>query len=140
MKRQLNLIPLIITGLIIIFFTQCSNKLYRSGMDFYEAGQYKDAIEQYNQWLSEDADNPKAYIARAKAYKKLNNKKDAADDYSRTAALKNDEDRFLKASDLYFEIENYERAAEMAKKAIKEDEKNLQAHKNAIKSYIELQE
>jgi len=139
MKRLPNLITLIATGLLIMFFSQCANKFYRTGTDFYEAGNYKDAIEQYNQWLSEDADNSKAYIARAEAYEKLNNKKNAADDYSRAGALKKDEEIFLKASDLYFEIENFDRAAEMAEKAIREDKKNIQAHKNAIKSYIKLQ-
>ncbi|MGM0497194.1 MAG: tetratricopeptide repeat protein [Bacteroidota bacterium] len=140
MKRQFNIIPLITAGLLIMFFTQCANKFYRTGMDFYDAGNYEDAIEQYNQWLSEDPDNSKAYIARAEAYEKSDKKKEAADDYSKAGALKKDEDIFLKASDLYFEIENYERAAEMAKKATNEDKKNTEAHKKAIKSYIKFQD
>ncbi len=140
MKRQLIPLTLIISGIILIFLTQCANKFYKAGQDFYEAGNYEDAIEQYNKWLSEDSDNSKAYIARAKAYKRLDNKKKAADDYSRAAALTEDEEDFMKAANLYFDIKDYERAAKMATRAIEEDKKYINAHKKAIKSYIKLKE
>jgi len=109
-------------------------------MDFYDAGNYKDAISQYNQWLEEDSDNAKAYVARAEAYKKINKKEEAADDYSRAGALKDDEEVLLKASDLYFDINQYDRAAKMAQKAVTADSKNIKAYKNAIKAFVKLEE
>ena len=138
MKRN-NLYLFLITGLFLFLFAQCANKFYKAGMDFYDAGNYKDAISQYNQWLEEDSDNAKAYVARAEAYKKLNKKEEAADDYSRAGALTDDEEVLLKASGLYFEIENYERAAKMAQKAVTADSKNIKAYKNAIKSFVKLE-
>lgn len=140
MKRQIKPLNLIIAGFILIFMTQCSNKFYKAGMNFYEAGNYEDAIEQYNKWLSEDSDNSKAYIARAKAYKRLDNKEKAANDYSRAAALTEDEEDFMRAANLYLDIKDYERAAKMATRAINEDKKHINAHKKAIKSYIKLEE
>jgi len=140
MERQFKPLTLIITGIMLIFLTQCANKFYKAGMDFYETGNYEDAIKQYNKWLSEDSDNSKAYIARAKAYKRLDKKKKAAEDYSRAAALTEDEEDFMKAANLYLNINDYERAAKMATRAINEDKKNVNAHKKAIKSYIELEE
>jgi tetratricopeptide (TPR) repeat protein len=140
MERQFKPLTLIISGLILIFLTQCANKFYKAGMEFYEAGNYEDAIEQYNKWLSEDSDNSKAYIARAKAYKRLDSNKKAADDFSRAAALTEDAEDFMKAANLYLAIKDYKRAAKMATRAIDEDKKHINAHKKAIKSYIKLKE
>lgn len=134
MKKPMNQIVFIV---LLLFMVQCANKFYTAGQGFYEAGNYKDAIDQYDQWISEDSDNHKAYLARAKAYQKTGDIESAADDYSRAAALDEDETYFIKASELYFEIDQYERSSKMAEKAIELDKNNVKAHKQAIDAFVE---
>src|SRR6056297_3985993 len=99
--NTLIIILILIGGL----FSQCTNKLYKTGMEFYDSGNYNDAVAQFSQWLEEDADNPKAYLARANAYKKLDKKSKAAEDYSRAATFKKEPELYMKAANLYMDIE-----------------------------------
>jgi tetratricopeptide (TPR) repeat protein len=138
--KQINYFLKIVLFIVVMaFFQQCANKFYKSGKDFYEAGNYKDAIAQYDQWIKEDPDNAKAYLSRAKAYQKLGEKQKAAEDYNRAGAFNDDESVFMKAARLYMEIDSYEKAAEMANKAIALDEKLQEAYKLRIQALITLE-
>ena len=74
MKHFRKILKLTFAVVVITLMTHCANKFYKTGQNFYEAGNYKDALAQYDQWIQDEPDNSKAYIARAKAYEKLGEK------------------------------------------------------------------
>jgi len=138
MNKTKLLSPIVVLIFVGVLFSQCTSKLYKTGMEFYDSGNYNDAIAQFSQWLEEDADNPKAYLARANAYKKLDKKSKAAEDYSRAATFKKEPELYMKAANLYMDIEDYENASKMAQQTIKLEDEHLDAYKLNIKALIQL--
>jgi tetratricopeptide (TPR) repeat protein len=108
-------------------------------MEFYNAGNYKDAIAQFDQWISEDPDNAKAYMARADAYLRLDEKQKAAEDYNRAGTFNQDEEVFMKAARLYMDIDQHANAANMANKALAINNKMLSAFKLRVQALITLE-
>lgn len=138
LKRTLFFTPLFI---VLISFVECSPKLYTTGKDFVASGNYKDAIAQFTKLIEENPEYTEAYIARAEAYEKSGNKKDAADDYKRATAFEEkDEAIFYNAGRLYFDLEQYEEAIPMLTRVIALDKKNIQAYKLKMDSYIALEQ
>ncbi len=133
--NTLIIILILIGGL----FSQCTNKLYKTGMEFYDSGNYNDAVAQFSKWIEEDTDNSKAYVARANAYKKLDKKRKAAEDYQRAGMFKKDPELFMKAANLYMEIEDFENASKMARRTIELEDDYIKAYKLDIKALIELE-
>ncbi len=139
MKKSRKIFQLVLAIAVLMLFEQCANKFYKTGKDFYESGNYKDAIAQFDQWIDEEPDKAKAYVLRAQAYEKLGEKLKAAEDYNRAGTFNEDEEIFMKAARLYMDIEKYEKVSEMTNKAISLDEKLLEAHKLRMRSLIILE-
>src|SRR6056297_1282747 len=139
MNKTKLLSPIVVLIFVGVLFSQCTSKLYKTGMEFYDSGNYNDAIAQFSKWIEEDTDNSKAYGARANAYKKLDKKRKAAEDYQRAGMFKKDPELFMKAANLYMEIEDFENASKMARRTIELEDDYIKAYKLDIKALIELE-
>ncbi|MEA3317105.1 MAG: tetratricopeptide repeat protein, partial [Bacteroidota bacterium] len=137
LKKSLLIIPL---TFIFISFVECSPKLYDTGKNFMESGNYQDAITQFSKVIDEKPEYANAYIARAEAYEKTNKLEKAADDYKRASALKSkDEEIYYNAGKLYFKIEKYDLAIQMLSGATSLDKEMSKAFHLKMLSYINLE-
>lgn len=65
-----------------------ASKLYQQGNTFYDAGNYKKAIQFYDKAVDLDDQYANAYLKRGDAKRKLRDAKGAIDDYLKTIELK----------------------------------------------------
>ncbi|MCK5846712.1 MAG: tetratricopeptide repeat protein, partial [Bacteroidales bacterium] len=66
-----------------ITYAQSAKKFYKTAEKFAENGKMQDAIDNYTKSLDLDPNYVKSYISRAEAYKKIDNAKEALNDYER---------------------------------------------------------
>jgi tetratricopeptide (TPR) repeat protein len=98
---------------------QNPKRLFRAGEDFFLAGNYLDAVEQFTRAIDLQPDYDKAYLARADAYEELGMIREAAADYDRAATfLDKKEEVFFHAGRLYYELAEYDNALERLDKSI----------------------
>ncbi len=127
---------LIITGNL---HAQNAKKFFKTGEDFVEAENYKDAIDQFNKAIELDSDFEDAYLERAKAKEKLGDLKEAAEDYKRLAAIDAGESEyFFNWGRIYYQLEMYKECLDPLNKAINEDKKYHKALQIRSKAYIRL--
>ncbi|CAE7472966.1 unnamed protein product [Symbiodinium microadriaticum] len=134
---------LLLIGSIIILtgnlHAQSAKKFFKTGEDFVEAENYKDAIDQFNKAIELDSDFEDAYLERAKAKEKLGDLKEAAEDYKRLAAIDAGESEyFFNWGRIYYQMEMYDDCLEPLNKAIEEDKKYHKALQIRSKAYIKL--
>lgn len=137
-NRTMIFTPLFI---VMISFIQCSPKLYKTGENFAASGNYEDAITQFTKLIEENPEYTKAYIARAEAYEKNDQKAEAASDYKRAAAFEDkDKEIFYNAGRLYYSLEQYDEALPMLSKVTALDKKHTDAYWLKMESYIALEQ
>jgi tetratricopeptide (TPR) repeat protein len=112
----------IFTALLLTsLHTQAQNpkRFFKAGEDFFLAGNYQDAVEQFTRAIDLQPDYDKAYLARADAYEKLGMINEAAADYDRaTTFLDKKEEVFFHAGRLYYALAEYDKALERLDKSI----------------------
>ena len=100
-------------------YAQNSKKYYKTGEEFMQAGNYKDAIEQFSKAIDLQPDFDKAYLGRADAYEKAGLLKEAAEDYDRASTfLERDQSVYYEAGRVYYLLEDYETATVKLNRAI----------------------
>jgi len=137
-NRSIILTPVFI---VLISFVQCSPKLYNTGKEFAASGNYEDAITQFTKLIEEEPEYTNAYVARAKAYEKIGEKAEAANDYKRASAFEDkDKEIFYNAGRLYYELEQYNEAIPLLSRVTALDKKHTNAYRLKMESYIALEQ
>jgi len=132
-----NLAIILLSCFTFVSFGQNAKSYYKAGLEFTKNGNYNDAIEQFSKTLELQPDYADAYIARAEAFEKLGNVTKAVEDYDRaTVFMDNDEEIFYKCGQLYFQLEEYKKAAEKLEIAIRIKSSFLPAYQLLTKTLI----
>ncbi|MBN1143082.1 MAG: tetratricopeptide repeat protein [Bacteroidales bacterium] len=98
---------------------QNARQFYKTGLTFVEAGNHKDAIDQFTKALAIDPEYAQAYVERARSYEAIGELQHTADDLKRalTFELKEPE-LYFDAARVNFALANYKDALELANKSI----------------------
>jgi tetratricopeptide (TPR) repeat protein len=111
MKTSKILFILFIVFLPASVLCQNAKKYYKTGEDFVEVGNYKDAIEQFTKAIDLAPDYADAYVARADAYEKIGMLEESAADYDRASTfLEKSTEVFYQTARLYYLLGEYEKA------------------------------
>jgi tetratricopeptide (TPR) repeat protein len=135
------------TFLLLIFilstsvaFAQSPKKIYKAALELQEAGKYQDAIDSYTKALELEPSYVNAYVARAKCYESLNRIEEALTDYERASTFDPKEEEYTKsASELAYDLKQYERAIKNANLALERDKKLLNLYHVKIWSLFYLE-
>jgi tetratricopeptide (TPR) repeat protein len=135
MKNAKYLLMVIIFFVPTVVLSQNARKYFKTGEDFVDVGNYKDAIEQFTKAIDLEPDFDKAYLARADAYEQLGMLTEAAEDYDRASTfLDKSTDVFYNVARLYYLLEEYDKAIEKADISIQLKRTNVDAYR--IKAMI----
>ena len=120
----MNPLVKVIIGLLLIAvpiggFSQSPKEYYKAGESFVEAGNQKDAIEQFTKAIELNPDYSQAYIARARSYKDINELQKAADDYKRALVFDSEESAlYFDAAEVNYLLKNTQEALNLVNKSI----------------------
>jgi len=135
MKAAKILLLLTIFFVPTVVLSQNAKKFFKTGEDFVEVGNYKDAIEQFTKAIDLQPDYDDAYLSRAEAYEKLGMLKEAAEDYDRASTfLDRNTDVFYNMARLYYLLGEYEKGMEKVNISIQLKRTNVDAYR--IKAMI----
>jgi tetratricopeptide (TPR) repeat protein len=138
--RSLSLLAIILT-ISFSVTAQNAKKNYKSGQDFVEAKNYKDAIDQFSKAIELDGQYTDAYAARAAAYEKIFKLREAIADYLRASTFDVKEpSHHCEAARLYNLINEPKKAIESANNALEVDKKNLNALNQKASALIQLEQ
>ena len=119
---------ILLLALSISISAQNAKKNLKSGQEFIEARNYKDAIAQFSKAIEIDAQFTDAYVARAEAYEKTFKFREAISDYIRAATFDvKEESHYYNAARLHNKIKEHKKAVDNANKALAINKKNLDA-------------
>jgi tetratricopeptide (TPR) repeat protein len=109
---------------------QNARQLYKAGLNFVEAGNLKDAVDQFTKSLGIDPEYVQAYIERARAYESMNELQNAADDLKRALVFEQkEEELFYDAARLNFMLTHYQDALDLINKSLGLNGKYEQAYR-----------
>jgi tetratricopeptide (TPR) repeat protein len=129
------LIILALLLLPVLAFTQSAKKYFSAGEKFQEAGNVKDAIENYSKAVEVDPNYEKAYLARAGLYEKEGKKTEALEDFKKLIVFSpKDKELYYNAGRLSMSLQNYKDADQYFRKALERDK----GYKEAIDLEIEV--
>jgi tetratricopeptide (TPR) repeat protein len=113
------IIGLLLFAVPIGGFSQSPKEYYKAGESFVEAGNQKDAIEQFTKAIELNPDYSQAYIARAHSYKDINELQKAADDYKRALVFDSEESAlYFDAAEVNYLLKNTQEALNLINKSI----------------------
>lgn len=125
--------------LVISSFSQNAKKFYKSGQDFFDAGNYQDAIAQFTSAINLSPEYKEAYQYRGIAYQSLNEHKKAADDFNRAIIFDPKSEVLLTLlAKSYNELKQYKEAIDAVNKATFLNRKYVPAYQEKIKAMIAL--
>jgi tetratricopeptide (TPR) repeat protein len=105
-----------------ILLAQSPKKYFEAGEKLELSKNYKDAIDNYTKAIDLDPKYEKAYVARAGAYDKQNQKALAIDDYIKLQAFSpKDKENYYQAGRLLADLKKYNEADQMLNKALERD-------------------
>lgn len=114
---------------VVIASIGCASEETNKGDQFFSKGDYKAAIEAYNEYLESNAADVKTMYNRGRAYQELNMTDLAEQDFTEVIQL---DDKNINArmslSKLYYGKELYNKAVLWADQAVEINEGNAQAH------------
>jgi tetratricopeptide (TPR) repeat protein len=134
-KRYLSLF----IGILLIssVFSQSAKKFYKSGQDFFDAGNYKDAIAQYTSAINISPEYEEAYQMRGLSYQMLKEHQKAADDFNRAVIFNPKSEGLLTyLGTSYYELKQYKEALTALNKATFINRKFLPAYQMKVKTMI----
>ncbi|MFO7370385.1 MAG: tetratricopeptide repeat protein, partial [Bacteroidales bacterium] len=120
MKTRIQLIVLLLaTCLSGNLYAQNARQFYKTGLTFVEAGNHKDAIDQFTKALAIDPEYAQAYVERARSYEAIGELQHTADDLKRALTFEQKEpELYFDAARVNFELANYQDALELVNKSI----------------------
>jgi len=131
------LIGLLLIAVPFVGFSQSAKESFKAGESFVEAGNHKDAVDQFTKAINVNPDYTQAYIARAQSYKALNELEKSAEDYNRALVFKNeDAELYFSASEVNFLLKSYPEALNLINKSITLSPKYEEAYR--LMSQIQL--
>lgn len=120
-------------------FSQNARKLFKAGQDFFQAGNYKDAIAQFTSSINLSPEFMEAYEFRGLSYQLLNDHQKAADDFNRAIVFDSENEILLThLAKSYNELRKFEEALNLLNRAISLNRKFLPAYQEKIKSMLAL--
>lgn len=134
-KRYLLLLSA--TFLFSVAFSQNAKKFYKSGQDFFNAGNYNDAIVQFTSSISISPEYKEAYESRGLAYQLLNEHQKAADDFNRAIIFDPKNEVLLTSlARSYIQLKQYKEAISALDKATFLNRKYVPAYQEKIRAMI----
>lgn len=134
-KRYLFLI--LTTFLFSSAFSQSAKKFFKSGEEFYEAGNYNDAIFQFTSAVALNPEYKEAYELRGLSYQKLEEYQKAADDFNRAIIFDTKNEVLLThLAKSYISLKQYNEAISALNKATFLNRKYLPAYQEKIKAML----
>jgi tetratricopeptide (TPR) repeat protein len=111
-----------------IVSAQNAKQFYKTGLTFVEAGNHKDAIEQFTKALNVDPEYAQAYVERARSYEAAGDLQNAADDFKRALTFEQKESElYYDAARVNYSLGNFNDALELINKSIALDKKSESA-------------
>jgi tetratricopeptide (TPR) repeat protein len=102
------LLLLLMACLPLTAFTQNAKNFYKTGLTFVEAGNHKDAIDQFTKALDIDPEFVQAYVERARSYEATGDLQHAADDLKRALVFEQKEaELYYDAARVNYGLGNY---------------------------------
>ncbi|NJO70191.1 MAG: tetratricopeptide repeat protein [Bacteroidetes bacterium] len=136
-KRCLTLV--IALFLVSSLLGQNAKKFFKSGQEFYDAGNYKDAIAQFTSAINLSPEYMEAYQLRGLAYQLLNDHQKAADDFNRAIIFDPKSEILLTLlAKSYNELKQYNEAITVLNKATFLNRKFVPAYQEKIKAMLAL--
>ncbi len=103
---------------------QNARQFFKTGLTFVEAGNHKDAIDQFTKALAIDPEYAQAYVERARSYEAVGELQHTADDLKRALTFEEKEpELFFDAARVNYELANFQDALELVNKSIALDKK-----------------
>jgi len=128
-----------LTGVILVFlfslstFSQNAKKFYKTGEEFFKAGNYQDAINQFTSAVSLNPQYKDAYFMRGSSYEITKDFTKAAEDFNRALILEpKNEEYCFHIGKSYYELKKYDDAINILNKAIHLNKKYLPAYQQKI--------
>lgn len=98
---------------------QSARQYFKTGLAFSEAGNFKDAVEQFTRSLEIDPEYLQSYLERARAYEAMHELQKAADDLQRALAIdQKKESLYFEAARLNYLLSNFDNALELTNRSI----------------------
>jgi len=99
--------------------TTVSDKTFnKQGIDHARSGEYQQAIEDFNQTISLDSNNAKAYYNRGLVYAHLGKSQQALEDFNQTISLDpNNTEAYFSRGHVYYDLGKKDRACNDWRKA-----------------------
>jgi tetratricopeptide (TPR) repeat protein len=129
MRNSIKLALLLLAiGTSCIVSAQNAKQFYKTGLTFVEAGNHKDAIEQFTKALNVDPEYAQAYVERARSYEAAGDLQNAADDFKRALTFEQKESElYYDAARVNYSLGNFNDALELINKSIALDKKSESA-------------
>jgi tetratricopeptide (TPR) repeat protein len=119
------LVFLLIAVLSSELYAQNARQFYKTGLTFVEAGNHKDAIDQFTKALNLDPEYVQAYIERARSYEAIGDLQKTADDLKRALTFEQKEpELYYDAARVNFDLSSYSDALELINKCTVLDKKS----------------
>jgi tetratricopeptide (TPR) repeat protein len=137
MSNKLNIFFL---GFILILFFGCSkqysNRLVKSGKEYFENGEYDLALEDFNKAIKKNSSNYEAYLCRAKCYSFKGDNDAAISDCTTAINLNVDNvEAYRERAEVYQKIEKYEEAIADVSKMIDLEPNNVEFYEKRLALY-----
>jgi tetratricopeptide (TPR) repeat protein len=116
---------LFIIGLSGNLMAQNARQFYKTGLTFVEAGNHKDAVDQFSKAVDLDPEYAQAYVERSRSYEALGDLQNASDDLKRALTFEQKQpELYYEASRINFNLEKYKEALDLINKSIDLDKKS----------------
>jgi tetratricopeptide (TPR) repeat protein len=98
---------------------QNARQYFKTGLTFSEAGNYKDAVDQFTRSLEIDPEYLSSYLERARAYEAMNELQKAADDLQRALSFEQKKEAlYYEAARLNYLLSNFDNALELINRSM----------------------
>jgi tetratricopeptide (TPR) repeat protein len=122
-------------------YSQNAKKSYKAGEEFYQSGNYKDAIAQFTSAISLNPDYLEAYYKRGLSYEKTREYQKAADDFKRAIVFdQKNEEIYYHLGKVYNELKLYNDALPALNTATTISRRYLSGYQEKVKTLIALEQ
>ncbi len=98
---------------------QNARQYFKTGLAFSQAGNYKDAIDQFTRSLEIDPEYLASYLERSRAYEAMNDLQKAADDVQRALSFEQKKEAlYYEAARLNYMLSNFDNALELLNRSL----------------------
>jgi tetratricopeptide (TPR) repeat protein len=98
---------------------QNARQYFKTGLSFSEAGNFRDAVDQFTRSLEIDPEYLSSYLERARAFEAMNELQKAADDLQRALSFEQKKEAlYYEAARLNYLLANYDNALELINRSL----------------------